>query len=209
MPRAKSSTRRRDITAAAADLFAARGYADTGIDDIGAAVGMTGPAVYRHFTGKEEILAAVVRDVVEPVVERVDAIVASTADPQERLERLVGSFVDTVVANPSAFAVMTKERPHLDAETAKLVGTLHARHVAAWVDAVMALSPALSAAEARTIVNGVFGINVVGYLGDRSVGVDYLRNGLRAMALRALEQGPVTLGARPAAPSSRPASSRR
>src|SRR3990172_3114367 len=44
-----SPGRREAILDAATHLFSARGYADTGIDDIGAAVGITGPAVYRHF----------------------------------------------------------------------------------------------------------------------------------------------------------------
>jgi AcrR family transcriptional regulator len=44
---------------AAAKLFSTRGYVDTGIDDIGEAVGVTGPAVYRHFKSKEALLVAV------------------------------------------------------------------------------------------------------------------------------------------------------
>ncbi|MGC7367980.1 helix-turn-helix domain-containing protein, partial [Mycobacteroides abscessus subsp. abscessus] len=41
---------------AAADLFARQGFHAVGIDDIGAAAGVSGPAVYRHFQNKDAIL---------------------------------------------------------------------------------------------------------------------------------------------------------
>ena len=51
--RARTGTRREEILDAAARLFAERGYHGVSIDDIGAAVGMSGPGFYRHFAGKE------------------------------------------------------------------------------------------------------------------------------------------------------------
>ncbi|RPF21418.1 TetR/AcrR family transcriptional regulator [Myceligenerans xiligouense] len=48
--------RRRQILDTAADLFAARGFHGVSVGDIGAAVGISGPALYKHFTGKEDIL---------------------------------------------------------------------------------------------------------------------------------------------------------
>lgn len=57
--------RREAILDAATTLFSTRGYADTGIDDIGEAVGITGPAVYRHFKSKQELLLATLDRAVE------------------------------------------------------------------------------------------------------------------------------------------------
>ncbi|TRW42949.1 TetR/AcrR family transcriptional regulator [Georgenia yuyongxinii] len=54
---AATGTRREQILDAAADLFARKGFHGVPIDEIGAAVGITGPALYRHFAGKEAILA--------------------------------------------------------------------------------------------------------------------------------------------------------
>lgn len=48
--------RRRQILDTAADLFAARGFHGVSVGDIGAAVGISGPALYKHFAGKEDIL---------------------------------------------------------------------------------------------------------------------------------------------------------
>ena len=45
----------------AARLFAARGFDGVSLEDLGAAVGITGPAVYRHFSNKRALLGAVLR----------------------------------------------------------------------------------------------------------------------------------------------------
>ena len=52
-----AGVRDRAILDSAKRLFYERGYDGVGVDEIGAASGVTGPAIYRHFTGKEEILA--------------------------------------------------------------------------------------------------------------------------------------------------------
>ena len=51
-----AAPRRELLLQAAADLFAARGFHDVGIDDIGTAAGITGPGVYRHFASKQALL---------------------------------------------------------------------------------------------------------------------------------------------------------
>ncbi|NUR30603.1 MAG: TetR family transcriptional regulator [Catenulispora sp.] len=54
-------TRREQLTAIAATLFARDGYHNVTVGDIAAAAGLSGPAIYRHFPGKQAILAEVVR----------------------------------------------------------------------------------------------------------------------------------------------------
>src|SRR5579871_751654 len=49
--------RREEILTAAAALFARRGFHGVTIDDIGAAAGLSGPGIYRHFSGKEAMLS--------------------------------------------------------------------------------------------------------------------------------------------------------
>ena len=50
--------RRELLLQSAADLFATKGYHAVGIDDIGAAAGISGPGVYRHFASKQALLEA-------------------------------------------------------------------------------------------------------------------------------------------------------
>ena len=54
---AAKPSRRAQILAAAAERFARYGFHGVSIDDIGAAVGISGPALYRHFRSKEAMLA--------------------------------------------------------------------------------------------------------------------------------------------------------
>src|SRR5262245_55778525 len=62
---AVASPRRAEILAAAAELFARRGFHGASIGDVGRAVGLTGPALYRHFRGKEAVLAEMLLDISE------------------------------------------------------------------------------------------------------------------------------------------------
>ena len=72
------------ILEAARSLFLARGYAGVSIDEIGGALGMSGPAVYRHFRGKGALLDAIVREDVAAL----EAVAARDA-PAEAVDALV------------------------------------------------------------------------------------------------------------------------
>ncbi len=54
------ASRREAILGEATALFRRHGFGGVGIDEIGAAAGIAGPAVYRHFDNKEELLAAAI-----------------------------------------------------------------------------------------------------------------------------------------------------
>src|SRR6476659_10380873 len=62
-------SRREEILQIAVGLFASRGYHGVSMDDIGAAAGVTGPALYHHFAGKEAMLAAALNPVSEQLLE--------------------------------------------------------------------------------------------------------------------------------------------
>ena len=51
---------REPILAAAAELFHARGYSATSMQDIAQSVGFSRPALYYHFRDKHDILSALV-----------------------------------------------------------------------------------------------------------------------------------------------------
>ena len=65
----RPSNRRELILEAAIELFHERGYPATGVDDIGKAVDVSGPAIYRHFSSKEEILLEAIRLAADEVQE--------------------------------------------------------------------------------------------------------------------------------------------
>jgi AcrR family transcriptional regulator len=61
--------RRATILAAAARAFAERGFADTAMDDVATAAGITRLIVYRHFQSKEDLYAAVLQHVRDRLAE--------------------------------------------------------------------------------------------------------------------------------------------
>src|SRR5436190_23685293 len=64
-PANRRRSRREEILEIAVGLFAERGYHGVSMDDVGAAAGVTGPALYHHFAGKEAMLAAALYPVSE------------------------------------------------------------------------------------------------------------------------------------------------
>jgi AcrR family transcriptional regulator len=74
----RSATTRAALLAAARQLFAERGFAATGRDDIAEAAGVTRGALYHHFANKEDVLRAVVIDMEHDLIERIGAATPST-----------------------------------------------------------------------------------------------------------------------------------
>src|SRR4051794_4126916 len=75
--RRRASITRQAVLDSALSLFAQNGYAGTSMDDIGRAAAISGPAIYRHFANKEEIL-----------VEAFRTVGAAIMDPLESLDQL-------------------------------------------------------------------------------------------------------------------------
>ncbi len=151
-------SRRDTILAAAADLFWYQGYAATGVDDIGHAAGISGPAVYRHFETKNDLLHEVVRRSVERVVRGVADVVHERAAPWDVLEGLVDNMIDAVLEDRAGWAVVVREQRHLAPTPARALTRAHRLHVDEWVHALAQVRPDLDEADARVVVHGVLGL---------------------------------------------------
>ena len=157
----KRRPQRRDrILAAAVGLFHERGYHATGMDEIGAAAGITGPGVYRHFASKEEILETLVRSRGEAVVAEADRIARSDLPPLEALDALAHSYVLGIVANPSLAVVAMYERHTLSAATRAWIDRKERRNIEQWVDVVRRVRTDLTEAEARVLVHAALTLGV-------------------------------------------------
>src|SRR2546421_6605733 len=95
--RRRTSVRRQELIAAAARLFASRSYYAVTVDDIGEALGLSGPALYRHFPSKEALLVAVFDQVIEHQRERLLEALADATEPAAALESMVRSHVEFAV----------------------------------------------------------------------------------------------------------------
>jgi AcrR family transcriptional regulator len=181
--------RREAIITAAAELFSERSFEGTGVNDIAAAVGVTGGAVYRHFDSKQEVLRTVVQRAVEQVVGRVDEIVQATP-VGERLPALVDNLVRAMIENRALSSVMYFEAARLDPEMREFVDRAHRLHAAEWIHALAVLRPELSDAERATLVQLVYASVVSGVGYDGGLDDDRLADLLRGAAMAILFSRP-------------------
>src|SRR5437899_1670148 len=92
---AQSEATRAALIATARQLFAERGYAAVGTEEIVRAAGVTRGALYHHFTGKRDLFEAVYEDVERQLVERIAAsAISSAADPLQALHAGAQAFLD-------------------------------------------------------------------------------------------------------------------
>lgn len=133
MPPAEPPSRSRHIAAQAARLFAERGYGATTIDDIGAAAGVSGPAIYWHFPGKQALLAAMLVDISERLLEGGRRCVDEASSDADAAARLVDQQVAFALSDPDLIVVHSRELHHLDRADAHRVRLLQRRYVDVWV----------------------------------------------------------------------------
>ncbi|MFY1635323.1 TetR/AcrR family transcriptional regulator [Solwaraspora sp. WMMB335] len=184
-PRRRS--RRDEILQIAVGLFAARGYHGVSMDDIGAAAGVTGPALYHHFAGKEAMLAAALIPVSEELLDGGRARVAAhREDATAALASLIAFHVEFALANPAVIALHLHELDRLPEEPRRRIRRLQRLYVEEWVGVLTGLRQELDAAEARVLAHAAFGLmNSTPFLGGE---VDRDRRAalLRAATLAAL-----------------------
>jgi AcrR family transcriptional regulator len=173
--RRRGPEQRERIVLAAAELFGESGYTATGMTEIGAAVGITGGALYRHFPSKGDVLGAVVARAVDEIMPAVEHIVATHDDPDERLRALVENLADACIRNRPLLNVLFNERRHLDAASQRLVDRTHRLHVAEWLHALSQLRPELSEATMVTLVHQVWGASLWGVEYHGGVSAEDLR----------------------------------
>lgn len=150
--------RRQQILDTAAGLFAERGFHGVSVHDIGAACGISGPALYKHFRGKDELLAASLTDISETLLEEGQARARAAASPHEALTALIDWHVEFALDHPAFIIVQDREWANLDGDGRRDVRALQLRYVDVWVDTVRMLRPELDRPTARAAVQATFGL---------------------------------------------------
>ena len=156
--RLRSSARREELIGAAANLFGSRGYYPVTVDDIGDAVGLTGPALYRHFPSKEALLVAVFDHVIEQWTDRVREVVADSSDPATALHNIVRLHVGFSIEQRQNLAVWRQEFHNLPEADRWRLRRAQRLYVEEWVHLVHELRPEFSDTEVRAAVHAVIGM---------------------------------------------------
>lgn len=168
----------------AARLFAERGFRGTSVEDIGSACGVSGPAVYKHFVNKDEILARLLVDISEQLLEGGRQVVTTEPDPAEALLLLVEFHTDFALAEPDTIRVQDRDLSSLNERDRGRVRRLQRSYVELWTSVLQQLEPSLEEETARLRVHAVFGL--LNSTPHSARGRGEARRQLTGMALRAL-----------------------
>src|ERR1700739_2920778 len=141
------SDRRLQLLSAAERLFAERGFLAVRLDDIGAAAGVSGPAIYRHFPNKESLL-------VELLVGISARLLAGARDVTERndvataaLDGLIDFHLDFAFGEPDLIRIQDRDLAHLPEPAEKQVRKAQRQYVEVWVAVLRELNPKLAHAD--------------------------------------------------------------
>ncbi|WP_405904169.1 TetR/AcrR family transcriptional regulator [Streptomyces sp. NBC_00656] len=148
------ASRREALLAAAGPLFAQHGYQSVSMEDIGAALGISRLAVYHHFPGKSDLLAAVLHRASEAKWAALVRDLAQSSTAREALERLLRSYARSTVFDHGAGVLLAvSERAHVPADDQEPLHRSQVDYVAEWVALLLDCRPDLDQGEARVTVH--------------------------------------------------------
>jgi AcrR family transcriptional regulator len=149
--------RREQIVATAAELFAARGFHGVSVGDLGAACGVSGPAIYKHFASKEAILASMLVRISEELLvggrERVTA-----HEPRAAVAALVDWHVDFALRHKALIVVHNRDWQSLPDEAREQVRRLQREYVDLWAGQLLRAHRGLHRDRARAMAHAAFGL---------------------------------------------------
>lgn len=147
--------RDRAILDAAKGLFYERGFDAVGVDEIGTRAGVTGPAIYRHFRGKEEILSTLFDEAMDHLLVLAGA---PTEDPFADLHSLVAAQTEFALRDRELLSIYAREDRSLSPPARKRLARRQRQHVDRWVDALRRCYPERSDDELTTTAYAVIGM---------------------------------------------------
>ncbi|MCT2583855.1 TetR/AcrR family transcriptional regulator [Actinophytocola sp. S1-96] len=192
--------RKAQLADAAAELFSKRGYHQVSVNDIAAAAGVTGPAVYRHFRGKQDILAHVLLSGMDVFGLVTEEALAEPGTPNEQLDALLRAVAALAVDRREVTALWRWEGRHLDRADQTKIRHRGGDLMARWGVTLRDARPDLSPADAELLCWAA--LSVFGSVSVHHVSPPRRRfEALLATLGRAVLDWPVPAGAEPPAPA--------
>ncbi|MFF1396310.1 TetR/AcrR family transcriptional regulator [Streptomyces sp. NPDC058287] len=153
-------SRRAEILAAAVPLFARDGFANVTNGQIAQAVGLAPSALYRHYPGKVDILAAACLQAAGLLAQAVDRSLQEVTDPHDAVAALAATYVAYSFEHTALTSVAEAEFVGLPAELQRPLVLAQREHIAVWEQQLRAARPELDPRQARVLVHAGFGVVV-------------------------------------------------
>jgi AcrR family transcriptional regulator len=152
------SDRRLQLLSAAERLFAERGFLAVRLEDIGAAAGVSGPAIYRHFPNKESLLVELLVGISARLLAGARDVTARNSDAASALDGLIDFHLDFALGEPDLIRIQDRDLAHLPETAEKQVRKAQRQYVEVWVGVLRQLNPERAEADARLTAHAVFGL---------------------------------------------------
>lgn len=152
----RTLTRRQELLVIAADQFAEFGFHNVTVDDIGRAAGVSGPALYHHFAGKEALLGEMLVSISQKLYDGGRRLADSR--PPDLLELLILFHCQFAVDNRSLITVHFRDLIHASVADRRRVRRLQATYASLWTNTVIAKNPGVDERTARAAVHATFGL---------------------------------------------------
>ncbi|GGU23540.1 TetR/AcrR family transcriptional regulator [Streptomyces daghestanicus] len=153
-------TRRAEILAAAIPLFARDGFAHVTNGQIAREVGLAPSALYRHYSGKVDILAAACLQAAGLLAQGVERSLQEVTGPHEALVALAATHVAYSFEYTALNSVAEAEVAGLPAGLRRPVVLAQRDHIAVWEQQLLLARPELDPRQARVLVHAAFGAAV-------------------------------------------------
>jgi AcrR family transcriptional regulator len=157
--------RRAVILSAAAAMFQERGYAASSIDAIAAASGISGPAIYRYFARKTELLIALLEGAAATAMTEIEQATAQEAGEGRQLAAMADALVRHARREGAVIGLLQSTAAEMEPADRARLDAIRSGLVAQLAGLLGAARPELTAAEARIHVEAALG--VIGQLARR------------------------------------------
>jgi len=128
------------------------------LEDIGAAAGVSGPAIYRHFPNKEALLVELLVGISTRLLDGATDVVARVVDPRAALDALIDFHLDFALEESDLIRIQDRDLSNLPDSARRLVRRKQRQYVEIWVDVLQRVRPELGEEEARVMAHATFGL---------------------------------------------------
>jgi AcrR family transcriptional regulator len=152
------SDRRSQLVAAAERLVAERGFLAVRLEDIGAAAGVSGPAIYRHFPNKEALLVELLVGISTRLLAGARSVLETAPTPTDALDGLIDFHLDFALDESDLIRIQDRDLDHLPAPAKRQVRKAQRQYVEIWVGVLRSIDLALEDEDARLMAHATFGL---------------------------------------------------
>lgn len=197
-------TTRQRVLRVSAEVFAARGYHGTGMQELSEAVRLGRGALYYHIRSKEELLVEIITSPIEDVLERAQKIEVDDLDAVAKIREMSRALMRSVADRRPQWTVFLREFSSLSSVHQRAVLVLRARYLAVWERLIdEGIHEGVFPDSNLFFVNGILGLYVYSYIWSapqQSMSVDAAADAISELLLHGLHGRTDAPGAAPPPP---------